>query len=135
MQSRRQARLFARGRVSAGFPRCAKGRSSHFRSATTGEKNLATNKPGGALAPPVGNEFTYYIPKPAAPPAPSVGTAAAGPSIAVTSTKPIPTLTVPAGGGKGAYLNPKDFIQTIMPLFFDQDFPTKLSMGSKWQNI
>lgn len=74
--------------------------------------------------PPQGNEFAFYVPKPVAPAAPSGATATA-----VTPIKAIPTLTVPASGGKGTYLNPKDFIETNFATTTKANFGTKANLG------
>ena len=48
---------------------------------------------------------------------------------ALTPPKPIPTLTVPVGGGKGAYLNPNDFIETNFVKTSNANFGTKAKLG------
>lgn len=93
-------------------------------------ESLATKKPIAGLSPPQGNEFTYYVPKPAVPAASGGATPAVGPAAAVTPPKSIPTLAVPVGGGKGAYLNPKDFIETNFVKTSHANFGTKAKLGS-----
>lgn len=91
---------------------------------------MATTKPVSAPAapPPHGNEFTYYVPKTAAPATPSGAISAVGPVIAVEPTKPIPTFTVPVGGGKRWHLKPKDFIEANFAKTTKAIFGTKAAL-------
>lgn len=91
---------------------------------------MATKKTTAGSSPPQGNEFTYYVPKPVVPAASSGAASVAGPTAAVTPTKSIPTLTVPVGGGKGAYLNPKDFIESNFVKTSNANFGTKANLGA-----
>jgi hypothetical protein len=90
---------------------------------------LATKKTTAGSSPPQGNEFTYYVPKPVVPTALGGAASVAGPTAPVTTAKPIPTLTVPVGGGKGAYLNPKDFIESNFVKTSIANFGTKAKLG------
>jgi hypothetical protein len=96
---------------------------------------LATNMPKAGSAAPQGNEFTYYVPKSVAPAAPSGVASVAGPAAAVAPRKPTPTLTLPVGGGKGAYLNPRDFIESNFVKTSNANFGTKAKLGGTHQVI
>lgn len=92
-----------------------------------GVKCLATRKLGSSPAVPEGNEFTFYVPDPS--PTTAGATPAAGTSTKLPPAKPIPTLTVPAGGGAGVSSNPRDFIKSNFVPTSNANFGTKSTLG------